>query len=103
MIPVRRLCVSKFGGLGRLRMASNIVGTPWRAVHFSSEIAWRTDFGSNVSLGKTIFAPCVTTASIPRTSPKQWNRGGGQHRISKEVRSIRSPIKRELLTRLLEE
>lgn len=88
-------------GLGTLRMASNMVGTPWRAVHFSSEMACNTALGSNVSLGKTILDPCVTTANMPRTSPKQWKSGGGQQRISKEVRSMRSPMKRELFTRLL--
>lgn len=101
MIPVRKFDESKFSGLGTLRIASNIVGTPCRAVHFSSEIARSTAWGSNVSPGKIIFDPWVTTASIPRTSPKQWNSGGGQHKMSNEVRFIRSPMKRELLTRLL--
>lgn len=101
MIPVRRFDESKSSGFGTLRIDSNIVGTPCKAVHFSSEIARSTACGSNVSPGKMIFDPWVTTASIPRTSPKQWNNGGGQHRMSNEVRFIRSPMKRELLTRLL--
>ena len=84
-----------------LRIASNIVGTPCKAVHFSSEIACSTELGSNVSLGKTILDPCVTTASMPKTNPKQWKSGGGQQRMSKDVRFMRSPIKRELFTRLL--
>ena len=40
-------------------------------------------------------------ASRPRTRPKQWKRGGGQQRISEGVKSMRSPIARELFIRLL--
>ena len=83
MIPVRRLEVSKLSGLGRERIASNIVGTPCSAVHFSSEIACSTARGSKVSPGNTILAPCVMTASIPSTRPKQWKSGGGQQRMSR--------------------
>lgn len=101
MIPVRRFEQSNFSGFGTLRIASNIVGTPCSAVHFSSEIACNTAFGSNVSPGKMIFEPWVTAASMPRTRPKQWKSGGGQQRMSKGLKSMRSPMKRELLTRLL--
>jgi hypothetical protein len=33
--------------------------------------------------------------------PKQWNRGGGQQRVSEGVSFMRSPMKRELFMRLL--
>lgn len=34
--------------------------------------------------------------------PKQWNRGGGQQRMSSGVRFMRSPMNEELFIRLLE-
>lgn len=34
--------------------------------------------------------------------PKQWKRGGGQQSVSEGVRDMRSPMKRELFTRLLD-
>ena len=37
---------------------------------------------------------------MPRTRPKQWNKGGGQHSVSRGVRDRRSPTKRALLRRL---
>lgn len=46
-------------------------------------------------------APWVRTARRPRTRPKQWNRGGGQQRMSLWVRARRSPMKRALFTTLL--
>lgn len=51
MIPVRRREQSKFVGLGTESMDSNMVGTPWTAVHCSADIASRTAAGSNVSFG----------------------------------------------------
>lgn len=51
MMPVRRREQSKFAGRGTAKMDSNMVGTPWTAVHCSFDIASRTAAGSNVSLG----------------------------------------------------
>lgn len=51
IIPVLRREQSKFTGRGTEKMDSNMVGTPWTAVHFSVDIASRTAAGSNVSFG----------------------------------------------------
>jgi hypothetical protein len=40
-------------------------------------------------------------ARTPRTRPKQWKRGGGQQRMSKDVNASLSPIEFVLLMRLL--
>lgn len=40
-------------------------------------------------------------ARTPRTSPKQWKRGGGQHRMSEDVKANLSPMELALLMRLL--
>jgi hypothetical protein len=101
IIPVRRLVQSR-PSRGKLKMESNMAGTPWRAVHRSSEIANSVSRGSNISAGYTILAPWVMTASKPSTSPKQWKRGGGQQRTSLCVKSKRSPMKRALLMILLD-
>ena len=37
-------------------------------------------------------APWVAVAMYPRTDPKQWKSGGGQHTMSAGVRRILSPI-----------
>ena len=83
-------------------MASNMVGTPCRAVHFSWMRVGRINCGLNVSPGQTTLAPWVKQASTPKTRPKQWNKGGAQQRISFDVKFMRSPMNRELFTRLLE-
>lgn len=78
-----------------------MAGTPWRAVHFSEESAERTALAEKVGLANTIVAPWVMQARRPRTSPKQWNSGGGQQRMSEGVNDIRSPIELALFMRLL--
>jgi hypothetical protein len=101
IIPVLNASQFHPSGLGKLKISSNIVGTPCNAVQFSSEMAFRTALASKVSAGRTIFAPWVRTANTPSTRPKQWNKGGGQHRTSSSVNSKRSPIEVALLMRLL--
>jgi hypothetical protein len=64
-------------------------------------IASTTLLASKKSDGKTIELPCVNEARKPRTSPKQWNRGGGQQITSDGVSRKASPTKRALLRRLL--
>jgi hypothetical protein len=70
-------------------------------VHLSVDKAERTAVAENVGLGKTMVAPCVIHARRPRTRPKQWKSGGGQQRISDDVKDIRSAIELALLMRLL--
>jgi hypothetical protein len=71
-------------------------------VHFSFTKADRTAGAENIGEGTTNFPPAMSVVKRPRTRPKQWNNGGGQHRISEGVRAKRRPILRALLRRLLE-
>ena len=100
-IPVRRLGHDQSAGLGKESSSSNIAGTPCSAVQFSIDRAERTAGAEKVGDGRTIQEPCVMQASSPRTRPKQWKRGGGQQRMSDEVKDMRSPIERALFMRLL--
>lgn len=100
MMPVLSLMLLR-ASFVRLNKESNIAGTPCRPVHRSISIAFSVEEGSKTSAGYTIFPPCVKIANRPRTSPKQWNSGGGQHSMSVAVNFKRSPMKRELLTTLL--
>lgn len=43
MIPVLKFSQLHPSGRSRPRISSNIVGTPWRAVHLSSDIARSTE------------------------------------------------------------
>ena len=99
-IPIRKQERSISGRRSSISDA-NIAGTPCSAVHRSFVMAIRTADGWNVSLGNTMLLPWVNAASSPSTSPKQWNRGGGQQITSSDVSRILSPTKRALLTRFL--
>ena len=88
-------------GLSNFITAVNIAGTPCKPVQRSSFNELITAAGSNVSLGKTMDAPWLKTASTPRTSPKQWNIGGGQQMTSFGVSNIRSPTNWPSFTTLL--
>jgi hypothetical protein len=79
-----------------------MAGTPWIAVHCSEVMAWRVSGAEKVSEGYTTLAPAVRQASRPRTRPKQWNKGGGQQRMSLGVSESRVPMKRALLSMELE-
>ena len=70
MMPVRRWEKSKLAKSGWPRAATNIVGTPYRVVHFSAETAASVVPGSNASAGKTMVAPVATQPSVPMTMPK---------------------------------
>lgn len=78
-----------------------IVGTPRRTVASSSTMASTTRFTSKKSDGKTMELPWVKDARNPRTRPKQWNSGGGQHITSSGVSAMASPTKRASLSKLL--
>ena len=59
-IPVRRCSKPSYFTVPFWRSSSsaaNMVGTPWRAVHFSDWTEVRVRYGSKDSLGKTIEAP----------------------------------------------
>lgn len=99
-MPVRSLLCQP-AGRGTSIMDSIIAGTPWSAVQFSVEMACMQAMGSKASAGKTMVEPWVRTARTPRVRPKQWKRGGGQQRVSEGLSCMRSPMKRELLMRLL--
>lgn len=101
-MPVRRLGQDQSAGRGSDSNSSNIAGTPWSAVQFSTDSAERTAGAEKDGDGSTMDDPCVMQARRPSTRPKQWKRGGGQQRISEGVKDIRSPMERELLIRLLE-
>ena len=77
----------------------NIVGTPYRAVHFSFCTEARTSRGSKLST-ITAMAPCVTIAITPSTRPKQWNRGTGRQTRSSAENFCRSPMAKPLLRML---
>lgn len=62
-----------------------------------------TAAGEKVSAGRTMEPPCVRMARTPRTSPKQWKRGGGQQRIEEEVNARRNPIEVALFIKLLQD
>ena len=64
-------------------MAWNMVGTPYRAVHFSCSTAVITCTGEKAS-SSTMVAPWFTQAMTPSTQPKQWNKGTGRHTRSRE-------------------
>lgn len=76
-------------GRGRERSSSNMAGTPWRAVQFSFERTERTAGAEKVGEGIIMDAPWVRQVRRPRTRPKQWKRGGGQQRMSEEVKDMR--------------
>ena len=44
--------------------------------------------------------PCVSTARLPSTMPKQWYSGTGMHRRSASVSFIASPMKKPLFRML---
>jgi hypothetical protein len=70
--PVRneeRSCSAK---VGWFCIAMNIVGTPYRPVHFSAATARSVVSGSNPGAGMTMVAPWVVQPRLPITIPKQW-------------------------------
>jgi hypothetical protein len=95
-MPVRSLSKPWDGTVPLARSSSsatNMVGTPYSAVARSSCTARSEASGLKASLGNRIAEPCVAVAMYPRTSPKQWNKGGGQQTTSSAVSRIRSPMK----------
>jgi hypothetical protein len=72
MMPVRnddRSCSAKSG---RPSSAMNMVGTPYREVHFSRVTARSAAAGSKPCAGSTMHAPWEVAARLPITMPKQW-------------------------------
>ena len=78
-----------------------MVGTACIAVQCSPERDCRTSAGLKTSDGRTRALPWVTAASRPHTKPKQWKRGGGQHKMSAGENPNLSPTKKPLLIKLL--
>ena len=72
MIPVRSDVRSYVAKSGSASSAMNIVGTPYSEVHRSCCTARKVSAGSNPGAGITMHPPCVVTARLPRTIPKQW-------------------------------
>ena len=99
MMPVRRLPRSNIRNMGWFSSAMNIVGTPYRAVHFSFCTEASTSRGSKLST-MTAVAPWVTMAMMPSTRPKQWNSGTGRQTRSSAVNLCRSPMAKPLLRML---
>ena len=53
-------------------MAMNIVGTPYRPVHFSSATTRSVVSASKPGAGMTMVAPREVQPRLPITMPKQW-------------------------------
>ena len=70
--PVRSEERSWSANDGSFCIAMNIVGTPYRPVHFSSATHRRVVAGSKPGAGITIVAPWVVQPRLPMTIPKQW-------------------------------
>ncbi len=70
--PVRNDDRSNESKSAWLSSATNMVGTPYRAVQRSASTAARVAPGSNASAGITMVAPCVVQPRLPMTMPKQW-------------------------------
>ena len=97
MMPVRMKEKSVRGKSSCSSMAMNIVGTPWKAVMRSWLMQASAGLGEKYGRGN-MAPPCVTTAVMASTMPKQWNMGTWIIRRSAVERSIRSPMHLPLLT-----
>ena len=69
--PVRMELRSNLSKSGCPNWAMNMVGTPYTAVHRSFSNATRVFSGSKYSEARTMVAPVVAQATVPRVQPKQ--------------------------------
>ena len=71
MMPVLILDKSLDDLFNSSSIATNIVGTPYNAVHFSLTRKSNVSLASKDSPGKIIAAPLLTAPKTPITIPKQ--------------------------------